>query len=321
MCERILTACLLIALLPGCAGNRAPASRDARQHPEWLRPDRGALSSILQEQRTRIPELMASAEVPGLAIGLVDRHGPLWLEGFGVLASGFGFKAHMSWYPHLGVGIVVLVNSMDENFMHSLAFGIIDDLARAAGLYDHPRPLPFMDVSPLDAEPAAARRLVGEYLGRGSDRVAVLVDEGRLAMRLEGEVLPLQFASATEAFIDWGGGKRELFRFVLDETDRPLYALRVRYGTHYDFEGTAEATASKFDRVRWDAYLGDYEVTLVDKVLGVMTLSRQGDTLIFDDQRLVEEYRPGLFFDVRGEAPGLRRDPPTWANIPLKKVH
>jgi hypothetical protein len=69
-----------------------------------------------------------------------------------------------------------------------------------------------------------------------------------------------------------------------------------------------------------DAWLGRYEIVLVDAVIQTVDLKRENGWLVFDDSRLVEEYLPGLFFDVRGEALDLRSDPATRANVPLRKV-
>lgn len=41
------------------------------------------VATVIARYRERIPELMADQDVPGLAIALVDREGPLWVEGFG----------------------------------------------------------------------------------------------------------------------------------------------------------------------------------------------------------------------------------------------
>ena len=44
-----------------------------------------AVSTVIARYRERIPELMDQQEVPGLAVALVDAHGPLWVQGFGHL--------------------------------------------------------------------------------------------------------------------------------------------------------------------------------------------------------------------------------------------
>ena len=42
--------------------------------------------------------------------------------------------------------------------------------------------------------------------------------------------------------------------------------------------------------------------------------------LYFDDQRLILELEPGLFFTPDGEAVDFRRASPTWRNIHLRRV-
>ena len=73
------------------------------------------------------------------------------------------------------------------------------------------------------------------------------------------------------------------------------------------------------DRPEWNAYLGTYDITLVDRVIDRPTLRRANGWLWFDDERLVAELEPGLFFTLRGEALDLRSEPPTWRNIPLQR--
>jgi CubicO group peptidase (beta-lactamase class C family) len=45
-------------------------------------------ATVIATYRARIPELMAEQGVPGLAVALVDRNRPLWVEGFGHLDRG-----------------------------------------------------------------------------------------------------------------------------------------------------------------------------------------------------------------------------------------
>jgi CubicO group peptidase (beta-lactamase class C family) len=47
-----------------------------------------AAATVVAKYRERIPELMAEQGVPGLAVALVDREQPLWIQGFGRLDDG-----------------------------------------------------------------------------------------------------------------------------------------------------------------------------------------------------------------------------------------
>lgn len=50
--------------------------------------ENGAAATVIARYRTRIPDLMAEQDVPGLAVALVDRDRTLWVEGFGHLDRG-----------------------------------------------------------------------------------------------------------------------------------------------------------------------------------------------------------------------------------------
>jgi CubicO group peptidase (beta-lactamase class C family) len=47
-----------------------------------------AAATVVAKYRQRIPELMAEQGIPGLAVALVDKDRPLWIEGFGRLDDG-----------------------------------------------------------------------------------------------------------------------------------------------------------------------------------------------------------------------------------------
>ena len=61
-----------------------------------------------------------------------------------------------------------------------------------------------------------------------------------------------------------------------------------------------------------DAIIGEFSV----RVTEIM----EAGHLYFDQHRLVDEHRPGLFFSVKGEALDLRGEVPTWRNIPMRRV-
>jgi CubicO group peptidase (beta-lactamase class C family) len=273
-------------------------------------------ASLLYQMRN--PDFAPGQDL-GYGLGL-RRYEQFGLPYFEHSGAGFGFKSHFSWYPALDVGIVVLTNSMDQNLVHQIGREIITAAEAEVAPGGRNRSRPFADLEPLSTQPLEAERLRGVYLGRGSDRFSVVTGDEGLAMEIEGETKPLYFVSATAAFIDWGGGKRELFRFDLDSLGRPQVALRVRYGWTYDFDHAPGGPPPGPDKPEWDAYLGRYEIILVDRVLQEVEVKRQNGYLVLDDNRLVLEYLPGLLFDSRGEALDFRSDPPTWANIPLRRV-
>jgi CubicO group peptidase (beta-lactamase class C family) len=272
--------------------------------------------TLLAEMRE--PAFAVDGQDLGYGLGLrrYERYGRYYFNHAG---AGFGFKCHMSWYPHLGVGIAVLSNSMDHNLVHSLAGDVIGEIQGAAALGEPTGERPFADLVASDVDPEAGRRLLGTYLGRGSARVHVSLEDGVLSLSLGGGPVPLQLISETAGFVDWDEGHRDLFRFEL-EGSRPWYVLRVRFGWHCDFDQGPDGVLPGPDEPEWNAFVGDYEITLVDKVIEVAEIRRENGHLYFDQHRLVDEHEPGLFFSVKGEALDLRGEVPTWRNIPLRKT-
>lgn len=70
-----------LVVVVGCSRPSEPNPR----RPALTAVDRVAIDTVVASYRERLPGLMAEEDVPGLAVALVDRQGPVWVEGFGHL--------------------------------------------------------------------------------------------------------------------------------------------------------------------------------------------------------------------------------------------
>jgi CubicO group peptidase (beta-lactamase class C family) len=262
------------------------------------------------------PQFAAAGQIMGYGLGLrrylrYDRYH------FNHNGAGFGFQAHMAWYPEYAVGIVVLTNSMGHNLTSSLPYRLVDRVLKTK-LGSLPRPgVPYQDLTPIDVPASVKHRFLGTYIGRGAD--LNLVMRGDTLGAWFGEQLGFrewQFTSRSEAFVDFGAN-RWLVRFVFDSAGRPTFFRRANDGLTFDYNDGPNDPPGP-DKTEWNQYEGTYVVSVWDQRDVEVTVHRKNGYLYFNEARL-EEYRPGLFFSTGGEALDLRGDPPTWRNIKLRR--
>ncbi|MCZ6746747.1 MAG: serine hydrolase, partial [Acidobacteria bacterium] len=161
---------LEFALIP--SGGLYSSAKDMAAFLQFQLNDGRVAGEVLLDQALLAEMRDPSFAVPGQDLGYglgLRRYQWYGRPYYHHAGGGFGFKSHMSWYPDLGVGIVVLTNSMDQNIVHSLAREIIDAIAESADLDTTP-PRPYAGLTAVKVDPSMARRLQGIYLGRGSRR-------------------------------------------------------------------------------------------------------------------------------------------------------
>ena len=76
-------AIVCLAALLGCSDRSSVENRPPA--PPVPTVDGAAIERIVESFREKIPAMMEEDDLAGMAVALVDRAGPLWVEGFGYL--------------------------------------------------------------------------------------------------------------------------------------------------------------------------------------------------------------------------------------------
>jgi CubicO group peptidase (beta-lactamase class C family) len=114
MTRRAVVAALVLALAAAIAGLGSIGAASAADDP---------VAAVVADYRTRIPKLMAQEGIPGLAVALVGRDRPLWVQGFGHVDGGDS--------PSVDAHTIFSVQSMSKLFtatavMREVAAGRLD---------------------------------------------------------------------------------------------------------------------------------------------------------------------------------------------------
>lgn len=309
------------------AGGLYTSVDDALRYLQFhLRQGEGLLDSTLLQEMYRIP-FPAPRQELGFGLGIVIARWEPGILTHGHAGAGFGFLCELIWAPDSGVGVVVLTNSVDQIVRTDITQRIIGELdGRSTNSASIPPPAT-VSRETLD-------RLVGEYLGRGSDVAKVVLEGKSLAVVLAGENHPVRVVAPDQIILEEGpraagpqlftAKPRERFRFLPGDDGRPRYMQSMD-------DGYVRSRNDPFpsDRpipldVRWE---GEYRI----KVSGVTVTRAElrndngfpvlsvGDAEDVSTLRL-GQHRRGLYFSPDGEALDLTQDPPTYANIKLFKV-
>jgi CubicO group peptidase (beta-lactamase class C family) len=229
--------------------------------------------------------------------------------------GGFGFLSVMRWVPELGLGIVILTNSVNHNSVHgNLANQIIDKLIalKSTGKQASPSLKSRKDEAPVEMSPDALKNLAGFYQGRGLVFQLKIKDD-KLGIELMKKFYPLIFYSDNEASTE-----NYDYKFILNEDGRPSYLIRFYDSSNWDYnEGPDDKPGA--NKPEWKKYLGTYRFKQYGKLRGTHRVHVKNGYMYFDRLRLVEEHQPGLFFSSTGEALDFRGKIPTWRNIKLEK--
>jgi CubicO group peptidase (beta-lactamase class C family) len=229
--------------------------------------------------------------------------------------GGFGFLSVMRWIPELGLGIVILTNSVNHSNVHgNLADQIMDKLIalKSTGKQTQPSLKSRKDKAPIEMSPDALKNLAGFYQGR-SLAFQVKIKDDKLGIELMKKFYPLIFYSDNEASTE-----NYDYKFILNENGRPSYLIRFYDSSNWDYnEGPDDKPGP--NKPEWKKYLGTYRFKQYGKLRGTHRLYVKNGYMYFDRLRLVEEHQPGLFFSSTGEALDFRGEIPTWRNIKLEK--
>jgi hypothetical protein len=230
--------------------------------------------------------------------------------------GGFGFLSMMRWFPDLGVGIVVLTNSVNHNNVHgNLADQIIGKIIalKSNGKRTQPSFRSNKDASPIQMSPDTLENLAGYYQGR-SINFQIKIRDGNLGIELNKRFYALTFYSEAQASTETYD-----YLFVLDENGRPSHLFRFYDGLNLDYiDGPGDKPGE--NKPEWKEYLGIYRDRVYGDLRGIHRVYVRNGYLYFDRLKLVAEHQPGLFFSSTGEALDFRGEISTWRNIKLEKV-
>jgi len=214
--------------------------------------------------------------------------------------GGYGYLADMAWYEELGIGAVVLTNSVNHTLQGSLYNEILDKLIQARMQGNLPE-AESQDAQEFELTNDQMQLLSGNYLGR-SGSMQIQISNGTLGVENGQGFTPLSFYSGDEAVLPRNGYK-DYFRFIKDEHGNPDYIVKLNGGRTWDFnDGPFEAPGP--DLPQWEQYMGDYGVYIGGNPIAKARLEKKKGylylTYMNKSDRLAE-VEPDVFISSTGE--------------------
>ncbi len=257
----------------------------------------------------------------GIAVG-ESQFGDTTVVSLGHSGGGLGFRSDMYWFSKLGVGIAVLTNSDSHRLQGALYSSLSQEifeafLGKKATTSNNHETV----ATPVPIGEARLRQLAGLYIGPPAIELAVR--DSQLGWLRQSEFHPLTFHSANEAEVKLPSMAMTL-RFHSDGKRDPAWADctidvgAMRISGSLAYNGNRSDSLGP-DEAEWSVYLGDYAIPQWGKVVDTVNLHVENGYLYFGKYRVVDEYRPGLFFLSNGEALDLRGKPPTFRSISLNR--
>jgi CubicO group peptidase (beta-lactamase class C family) len=255
----------------------------------------------------------------GIAAG-ESRFGDTTVNSLGHSGGGLGFKSDMYWFSKLGVGVAILTNSDSHQLQGALYSALSQDIFEAfLGKKASPKDKLQTAQAPVSIGAARIRQLAGLYVGPPDIELAV--QDSQLGWLRQSKFYPVKFLGADDIDVKLPSMVMAL-RFHSDGQRDPAWAdCTVEVGAMH-ISGTLVYNGSPYDskgpdKVEWGAYLGDYDMPQWGKVIDTVNLHVENGYLYLGKYRVVDEFKPGLFFLSNGEALDLRGHPPTFRNIVL----
>ena len=258
---------------------------------------------------------MTGSERPmaNLFMSMLDLVGTLTKRG------GRGFQSQMIVFPELGFGVILLTNKDGHGLTESPLQKIVDDLVRE---HFGPNPVFGPEVEGMKKLPPDDPR-IQSILGRYWDdnNWTIGVDNGVLGLKISSEAFyPLSFYDDEGELIGIYGDSNEI-RFKPSFEDQRGTLMSVNW--HLLNCNYRALNDSPFDPVgpgkkEWRRYFGDYEVLWDNEPTGTISITQRNGYLYYGEGKCTE-YEPGLFFTCGGEAIDFRSDPPTAANLIIRK--
>jgi CubicO group peptidase (beta-lactamase class C family) len=232
--------------------------------------------------------------------------------------GGCGFGAVFRFYPQAQLGLAVLFNA-DAGAAYRLGGALTDEIL--VRRYGKPSPrIRMEDFAPVSLSREQLQKFVGRWIGREFSRDFKLAD-GVLVMQRGTADVPVRTRSAVDVVIPGEDPARDAveMRYFPERGGSPPHLESVLGDGNMDYNDGPNDTPGP-DKKDWDTYVGKYWIDVWGKPTRQVNILRKNGYLYLDTIRLVAEFRPGLFFTSDGEAVDFSKRPPTWRNIPLRRI-
>ena len=233
--------------------------------------------------------------------------------------GGHGFQSQVIVFPELGFGVLLLTNKDGHGLTESPLQKIVDDLVRER-FGPNPVFAPGIErMRKLPPDDPRIQSILGRYWD--GDSWIIGIENGVIGLRTsslafypltfyddEGELVGIYGASNEIRFIPSFGDQRG----SLVSIDRRI--LNCNYRSFNDSPFDPPGPGKK----EWQVYFGDYEVLWDNEPIAAISITQRNGYLYYGEAKCIE-YEPGLFFTCDGEALDFRSDPPTAANLVMRR--
>jgi hypothetical protein len=225
----------------------------------------------------------------------------------------------MIWCPDYGLGAVVLTNAEEHSLISRLRGQILDrfaevKLGRAPG---KPASSTEMAANEYELSPERQRMLAGRYLYNKGGFMTMSFREGRLGNPVGEKFVPFHWTAEDEGFLLMNG-VQTFYRFARKPDGTPSHFVRLNDGEVYDYNG-GDGDPPGPNKPEWDRYLGKYQFKIWGQPGPIWEVRKRNGYLVLDYYKL-EEFQPGLFFSMHGEAVDFRGAQVTLGNTKVEKI-
>ena len=235
--------------------------------------------------------------------------------------GGRGFQSLMIVYPELGYGVVLLINRDGNGLTGPQGRDVMNG------------PIIERHGPNIVAEPDTSRMIVvrsddprvRSVLGRYGDQDGWVIgyEDEVLGVRTSPDSFyPLVLYDDLGELVGMFGAFSEIHFLPSDGAQpRTLMIVNRRYSNdHINYQALNDSPADQPgpDKPEWREHAGEYEVLWRGEPDRTVSVTLRNGFLYYGGRKCVE-HEPGLFFSNDGEAIDFRSDPPTAANLELRK--
>ena len=236
--------------------------------------------------------------------------------------GGRGYQSLMILYPQLGFGVVLLTNRDGHDLTESPGKRVLNDAIRGRLGPNTVAEAGLEGLRRLEAGDARVQAVLGRY--GGADSYAIEVRDGILGLsRGAGGFFPLTFFDDAGQLVGMYGETSELrFLPAYHQVRGPLMLSDRRFSNtnlHYQAFNDSPFDPPGPDKPEWRRYLGEYQILWLDEPFAEVSVGVRNGYLYYGERKCVE-HLPGLFFSNDGQAIDFRSDPPTAANLRLRRL-